>query len=130
MPDWDAERKKLKQLVQSGEINNAKRAELLHWRLALANANPPYLADTLFKQENAEWKSIIDKLLEIHGATKAEKLAKRAILISVLAAIFTAFAAIFTGLQALYAYETYRTTSHPSESGKTNTPLESIGTTN
>jgi len=122
-PDWNAEREKLKAMFSNGTINQSTRPELIHWIMVLANSTPLLGQQAQHDKDNANFMPFLSELLQQRSVTKAEKLAKSALVVAILAAVFT-------GLQALYAYETYRTTTLPSESGKAGTLLESISTTN
>jgi len=121
MPDWNAERAKLKERFAAGEIGTSTREELEHYLLVLACSTPACQQEKQHDLENEAFAPVIKKLLETrimerqlqiaeehhtkthHLNVKAYQLSYSAFWVSVSSAIAAISAAVSAGIQAHYA---------------------------
>jgi len=121
MPDWNAERAKLKERFAAGEIGTATGEELERYLIVLVCSTTPELSPTQHDFENEAFAEIIKKLLETrmlekqmqiadahhannhHLNLRAYNLSYSAFWVSVGSAIAAISAAISAGIQAHYS---------------------------
>jgi len=121
MPDWNAERAKLKERFAAGEIGTATCEELERYLIVLVCSTTPDLSPTQHDFENEAFGEIIKKLLETRMMEKqmqivdaqhaknhqlnmrAYNLSFSAFWVSVGSAIAAVSAAISAGIQAHYS---------------------------
>ena len=121
MPDWNAERAKLKERFAAGDIGTSTREELEQYLLVLACSTPAARQEKQHDLENEAFAPVIKKSLETrimerqlqiaeehhakthHLNVKAYQLSYSAFWVSVSSAIAAISAAVSAGIQAHYA---------------------------
>ncbi len=121
LPDWNAERARLKERLVAGEIGTATCEELERYLIVLVCSTTPDLSPQQHDFENEAFAEIIKKLLETrimerqmqiadehhaknhHLNTRAYNLSYSAFWVSVGSAIAAISAAISAGIQAHYS---------------------------
>ena len=121
MPDWNAERAKLKERFAAGEIGTSTREELERYLLVLACSTSPESLQKQHELENDAFAPVIKKLLETrmterqlqiaeehhakahHLNVRAYNLSYYAFWVSVSSAIAAIAAAVSSAIQAHYA---------------------------